>query len=68
MKDFQRFKELGSNRNKYGKLCLSTVNRPLFDEPDDMTLVEKCLPGDLHMFCGFVNHMFWDGLVPLLRR
>ena len=67
-RDFQKFKDLGSNKIKHGKLCHSTVNEPLFNEPNAMTVVEKCPPGELHMLCGFVNHLFWDGLVPLLGR
>ena len=55
-------------KKKHGPLCHSTINEPLFNDSDDVTIIEKCPPGELHMLCGFVNHIFWDGLVPLIGR
>lgn len=48
--------------------CHNTINAPLFNEDKDKYVIEKCLIPELHILQGFVNHMFWDGLVPLLGR
>lgn len=53
---------------KIAKNCHSTVNLPLFDEPDDMPVIEKIVIPELHEIQGIVNHIFIDGLVPLLGR
>ena len=66
--DYKKFKAHGSDKKKYGPLCHSTINDPLFNDLDDVTIIEKCQPGKLYMLCGFVNHIFWDGLVPLIGR
>ena len=66
--DYKKFKAHGSDKKKHGPLCHSTINEPLFNDSDDVTIIEKCPPGELHMLCGFVNHIFWDGLVPLIGR
>jgi hypothetical protein len=29
---------------------------------------EKVIIPELHIIQGFVNHLFWDGIVPLLGR
>ena len=31
------------------------------DEDDDMYVIQKCVPPELHLLQGFVNHLFWDG-------
>ena len=51
-------------KKKHGPLCYSTINAPLFNYSDDVTIIEKCPPGELHMLCGFLKHILWDGLVP----
>ena len=48
--------------------CHSCVNPPLFEEDDNVFVIEKCIPPELHMLQGFVNHLFWDGIVPLLGK
>lgn len=53
---------------KKSKECHSTVNEPLFNEEDDVCVIEKCVIPELHILQGFVNHLFWNGLVPLLGR
>ena len=53
---------------KQAALCHSTVNLPLFDEEDDLSVLEKCPLPEMHLMQGFVNHLFWNGLVPHLTR
>lgn len=65
--DYQRFCALGKNI-KQAKESHSTVNLPIFNENDDTYVLEKCIIPELHILQGFVNHVFWDGLVPLLGR
>lgn len=66
-KDYEKFEATGKN-NKYAKDCHSTVNPPLFAESDDTPVLKKCVIPELHVLTGFVNHLFWKGLVPLLGR
>jgi hypothetical protein len=33
-----------------------------------MYVIEKCIIPELHVLQGFVNHLFWNGLVPLLGK
>lgn len=65
--DYETFCSLGKNK-KYAMQCHNTINAPLFNEDKDKYVIEKCLIPELHILQGFVNHMFWDGLVPLLGR
>lgn len=65
--DFGKFELTGKNL-KYSKECHSTINMPLFVERDDITVLEKCIIPELHILLGFVNHLFWDGLIPLLEE
>lgn len=53
---------------KLAKNSHRTINPPLFEESDDLYVLEKCILLELHILQGFVNHLFWDGLVPLLGR
>ena len=62
-----KFKIYGNDK-KYAKECRSCINPPLFDEDNKVCVFEKCVPPELHLLQGFVNHLFWDGLVPLLGR
>lgn len=66
-KDFEKFELTGRNL-KYTQECHSTINSPLFEESDSTTVLEKCIVPELHILQGFVNHLFWKGLVPLLGR
>ena len=59
---------LGGDRKKHGKLSESVVNLPLFNEPDNLSVIEKCPVPELHEVQGFVNHLFWKGLVPILGK
>ena len=36
------------------------------DEHDDMYVIEKCVPPELHLLQGFVNHLFWNGIVKIV--
>ena len=65
--DFNKYCSLGKDKKK-AKDCHSTINQPLFDENDDVYVLEKCVIPELHILQGFVNHLFWDGLVPLLGK
>ena len=58
----------GKNKKKYAKDHQSTINPPLFNEQDDTYMLDKCIIPELHILMGFVNQLFWDGLVPLVGR
>lgn len=64
---YQKFVDLNCNK-KLAKNCHSTINLPVFEEPDDMTIIEKAIIPELHEIQGIVNHIFFDGLVPLLGQ
>lgn len=64
-KDYEKFNSFGKDK-KLARQCYSTVNLPLFEEDDSTLVLEKCVVPELHVLQGFVNHLFWDGLVPLL--
>ena len=64
---YDKFKQYGYNK-KYAMDAHSCINQPLFEEDDDVFIIEKCIPPELHMLQGFVNHLFWDGIVPLLGK
>ena len=64
---FNKFCSLGSDK-KVSKFCHSTINNPLFLEPDDYFVIQKCPIPELHVLQGFVNHLFWNGLVCILGR
>lgn len=63
--DYNKFVSLNKDK-KLAKNCHSTVNLPCFEENDDLLVLEKCVVPELHILLGYVNHLFWDGLVPLL--
>lgn len=66
--NYEKYCLTGKNK-KYSKECRSTINLPLFtSENDDVFVLEKCVIPELHVLQGFVNHLFWKGLVPLLGR
>ena len=64
-KDFDKYQLLGKDKKK-AKECHSTINQPLFEENSELCVIEKCVVPELHVLQGFVNHLFWNGLVPLL--
>lgn len=66
-KDYEMFCRVGKDE-RYSKECHSTVNLPLFTEDDDINVLQKCIIPELHVLQGFVNHLFWKGLIPLLGR
>lgn len=66
-KDYDKFCSLGAKK-KLAKKCHSTVNPPLFIEDDDVCVIQKCVIPELHILQGFVNHLFWNGLVNLLGK
>lgn len=63
-RDFCSFKK----DKKQAKICNSTVNESLILESDECYVLNKCIIPELHILQGFVNHLFWDGLVPLVGR
>lgn len=65
--DFEKFLLSGNNK-KFCKECHSTINLPLFNENNDVCVLQKCVIPELHILQGFVNHLFWRGLVPLLGK
>ena len=64
-KDYEKYVATGRNK-KHAPQCRNTVNLPLFMEEDEVSILEKCPIPELHILQGFVNHIFWTGLVPLL--
>ena len=66
-KDYKNFVDLGKKKN-LSKNCYSTINKLLFTEDKDLRILEKCIIPELHVMQGFVNHLFWDGLVSLVGR
>lgn len=51
---------------KNAKECHNTINLPLFDEEDDTYVIQKCGIPELHILQGYVNHLFLNGLAPLV--
>lgn len=66
-KDFEKYKLAGKRKIK-ARMCHSTVNPSLIKESDEIYILEKCIVPELHLMQGFVNHLFWDGLVKLVGR
>lgn len=67
MDDYESFCKTNKNM-KLAKDCHSTINAPIFQEDRSAAVLHKCIIPELHIMQGFVNHFFWDGLVPLLGR
>ena len=67
-RDFDRYQLLRNQgeEKECSRMCHSTINPPIFDEKDDVCVLEKCVIPELHVLQGFVNHLFWQGLVSLL--
>jgi hypothetical protein len=65
--DYKKFCTTGKNK-KFAKDCHSTINAPVFEENISTTVIEKCVIPELHLLQGLVNHLFWNGLVPLLGK
>lgn len=67
--DYEKFCSIEINKKLTdAKYCNSTINLPLFIEDDSVFVIDKCVIPELHVLQGVVNHVFWDGLVPLLGR
>ncbi|KAJ3662502.1 hypothetical protein Zmor_006848 [Zophobas morio] len=64
---YKKFCSLEKNK-KISKECFSTVNNPIFEEGAGTTVLQKCVIPEFHILQGFVNHLFWNGLVPLVER
>ena len=67
--DYLQFKSMDKDK-KQVKHCHSTVHHPLVieeenDEDYAMYVLQKSVPPELHLFQGFVNHLFWDGIVKI---
>lgn len=67
-RDYMNFAQIGGGKKQNAKNHNSTLNPPLFSEDDDIFVLQKCVIPELHILQGFVNHLFWDGLVPLVGR
>lgn len=63
--DYEKYCSLGS-RKKNSKICHSTVNKSLIEEENDINILAKCVLPELHLLQGFVNHVFWNGIVNLV--
>ncbi|CAH1110507.1 unnamed protein product [Psylliodes chrysocephalus] len=66
-KDYQEFVSLGCDK-KVANKSRSTINTPLFVEDGNVPVLQKCIIPELHILEGFVNHLFWIVLVPLLSK
>ena len=58
---------MGKNKVKAPE-CRSTINPPLISKDNKVTVLEKCIIPELHILQGFVNHIFWKGLVPIVGK
>lgn len=56
-RDYGKYCLAGKNK-KFSRECHSTVNLPLMNEADEVTVLEKCVIPELHILQGFVNHLF----------
>ena len=56
------------NIKKNAKYCFNVTNPPIFEEEDETEVLQKCITPELHILQGFVNHLFFNGLVPLLGK
>ena len=65
---FEKFNTHLDSNIKKAKGSFSVINKPLFEEQEDLCVFQKCILPELHLLQGFVNHVFWNGLVPLLGR
>lgn len=59
---------MGENKKKHSQQCHSTIHHPLLIENDSTFILQKCIVLELHVLQGFVNHLFWNGLIPLVGR
>ena len=66
--DHKKFTEELKSNTKLAKQCHSTVNKCLIDEDPEVEVLEKYVLPELHSLLGFLNHLFWVGLCPLLGR
>lgn len=76
----RELKTFGQLKNYYEAFCNagkdkrlaqdfhSTINAALFEESDELYVLEKCIIPELHILQGFVNHLFWEGIEPLVER
>lgn len=60
--------EKGGCHKKDARNFHNTVSLPLLEESDETLVSEKVIIPELHIIQGFVNHLFWDGIVPLLGQ
>ncbi|CAH0552491.1 unnamed protein product [Brassicogethes aeneus] len=65
--DCAKYVSLGKSK-KMSKESHSVINEPIFYEDKDVKVLEKCYIPELHLLQGFVNHLFWNGLVLVLGR
>lgn len=63
--DYSNYKKNGCNK-KMAYTFHSTINEPFFFEDNTKYVLQKCIIPELHILQGLVNHLFFDGLVPLL--
>lgn len=66
--DHKKFTEELKSNYKLAKHCHSTVNASLVVEEPSVTVLETYILPELHSILGFVNHIFFDGLCPLLTK
>ena len=44
------------------------LNQPLYEESNNVLVLQKCIIPELHVMSGIVNHPFWNGIIPLVGR
>ena len=65
-KNQQLFTDIYSSDVNNAKFCNSAIRPSLIVEADDVRVLDKCPPEELHCLQGFVNHTFWNGLVKVM--
>ena len=65
--DHEKFVQEYQGDKKNAKHCHSTVNPCLLTEDQYKAVLEKFIFPELHTVLGVVNHLFFKGLVPLLK-
>ena len=65
-KDYRIFNSEYNGNLKKAKFVNSTIHKNLLDEDPQCLILAKCPPSELHILQGFVNHVFFDGLVNVI--
>ena len=64
--DHERFQKEYKGNGKKAKLANSTVKESILLESIEASVLAKCPPPEFHLMEGFVNHVFFQGLVKVI--